>query len=81
MRLKHPCLYGCFGVALSNCSCSASLLSPSFFSIYASLYLPLFLGPLITPINVRGEVLGQVFSSSQSISIAPKIQSLVISAR
>ena len=80
MGLKYCCLYGCSRVALSNCSFSTSLLSPSYFSIYAYLSLPLFLGPMITPINVRGEVLGHVSFSSQSPSTPPKIQSLVISA-
>ena len=72
MGLKHSCLYGCFGIALSNCSCSTSLLSPSSFSISAFLSMPLFLGPLITPINVRGDVLGHVSSSSQYPSTPPK---------
>ena len=64
MGLKHSYLCGCFGVALSNFICFISTLSLSFLFVSASFSLPLFLGPLITPVNVRGEVLGQVSSSS-----------------
>ena len=49
-------------------------------SISASLSLPLFLGPLVIPISVRGEVLRHFSSSSQSSSTPPRIHSLVISA-
>ena len=45
-----------------------------------SLSLPHFLGFLVILVSVRGEVLGQFSSSSQSLSTPPRIHSLVISA-
>ena len=51
-------------------------------SLTASTFLPLFLflGPLVIPVNVKGDVLGQFSSSSQSPWTPSKMQSLEISA-
>ena len=74
-------LYLCVGLVLSP-SRSSYCNSASSFSIRTSstsLPLPLFLGPFVIPVSVRGDVLGQFSSSSQSPWTPPKIHSLDIS--
>ena len=66
------------GALLSRGCCIST---GSSFSLTSStcLPLPLFLSPIVIPVSVRGDVLGQFSSSSQSVYIPPKIQSLEIS--
>ena len=77
MGIKFPCLSCCSSARLSNCIGSFSLSSPSS-SVSTSFSLPIFFGPLVTLVNVKGEALGHVYSSSESPSAPPRIHSLVI---
>ena len=65
-------------VSPSRCSCCNSVGSSSTRTTSTSLPLPLFLGPFVIPVSVRGDVLGQFSSSSQSSWTPPKIHSLDI---
>ena len=79
IRLTLLCPYGISCASSSGWGCCISTGSSS--SLTASTCLPLFifLGPLVIPVNVRGDVLGQFSSSSQSPWTPPKMQSLEIS--
>ena len=78
-RLTLLCFCWSSGASLSSCGCFISNGSSSSLTASTYLPLPLFLGPLVIPVSVRGDVLGQFSSSSQSPWIPPKIQSLKIS--
>ena len=79
IRLTLLCLCGSSGASSSGWGCC--LYNGSSSSLIASTCLPLFLflGPLVIPVNVRGDVLGQFSSSSQFPWTPPKMQSLEIS--
>ena len=65
-RLKLCYLCGNFRASPLGCGCC--IFAGSFSSLTAYICLPLFLflGPLVIPFNVKGDVLGQFSSSSQS---------------
>ena len=51
---------------------------PLFFFCFFFSPFPLFFGPFVTPVKVRGEALGKVSSIPHSSSTPPLMQSLVI---
>ena len=79
LGLRLFCLFSLLLSMLSTIACSGfSILLSSSSTTSCNFFLPLFDGALVISVNVRGEVLGHLSSSSQVTFTPPNMQSLVI---